>query len=96
MELITNLLSGGWGWLAGVGLAIVTVVATYFGGKKVGTVQTQAKADVTAANKDADQVKASAEKRVETNKAVNNVHQNVSSLNGDDVDQRLRDRWTKN
>lgn len=95
MTLITGLLGDSWQWLIGLLGILVALVVSYFGGKKVGNVQTQAKADVVAANKDAEQVKATAAQRVETNKVVTGVRKNVNDLPDDTVDQQLRERWTK-
>lgn len=96
MEMVTALLGSSWHWLAAIGVVIAGLFASYFGGKKVGTVQTQAKADVTAAQKDAKRAEDSAAQRVSTTKAVENVRQDVNSMSDGAVDQRLRDKWTKN
>jgi len=80
--------------LAGLGV-LVTLVLSYFGGKKVGTVQTQAKADVVVAQKESVQAKEVAQQRVQTTKAVSDVRQDNRSLTDAAVDNQLRDQWTK-
>ncbi|MEZ3499643.1 hypothetical protein [Pantoea sp. KPR_PJ] len=58
MSLFTTLLSGGWQWIAAAGALIAALGASYFGGKKIGKVQQQAKADTESAKKEAAQTAA--------------------------------------
>lgn len=80
MTTITALFSG-WGTEILAGLAfIVALVVSYFSGKKIGTTQTQAKADVTAAKVESAQVSAVAEKQKENSEAAKNVTQSNAAL----------------
>ncbi|MCG7388019.1 MULTISPECIES: hypothetical protein [Pantoea] len=58
MSLFTALLTGGWHWIAVIGALIAALGASYFGGKKIGKVQQQAKADTESAKKEAAQTAA--------------------------------------
>ncbi|STV73919.1 Uncharacterised protein [Klebsiella pneumoniae subsp. rhinoscleromatis] len=49
MTDIISLLSGGWAYIAAGAAVAIALVASWFTGKKVGATQTQAKADVAAA-----------------------------------------------
>ena len=51
MTLITSLLGGSWHWLAALAGIVAALVASYFGGRKIGKVQQQAKSEVESANK---------------------------------------------
>lgn len=51
MTLITSLLGGSWHWLAALAGIVAALVASYFGGRKIGKVQQQAKSEVDSANK---------------------------------------------
>lgn len=93
MTTIMTLLFGGWQWIVGIGVAVVAFAGVYFGGKKIGTTQTQAKADVAAAEKDAAQTKAAAEQQVKTTTEAANVQETVNRLPDDDVDRQLREKW---
>ena len=62
---MTALLSEWWSEILACLAVVVALVASYFGGKKIGTTQTQAKADVTAAKVESAQVSAVAEKQKE-------------------------------
>lgn len=93
--MLETILSGGWGWLAGVGGVIAALLAAWFGGKKVATVQTQAKADVIAAQKEAESVKASSDAQQKVTKEVNNVRENVARIGDNDVDDQLRNKWKR-
>jgi len=90
MNEVLSLLSGGWNYIL-AGLAVVAAIAaSYFGGKKVGNVQTQAKADVTAAKVESAQVAAVAEKQKENVKVVKDVQTNNSALSDDAARAKLR------
>lgn len=58
MSLLITLLAGSWHWIAAIGAVIVAIGASYFGGKKIGKVQQQAKADTESAQKEAAQTAA--------------------------------------
>ncbi|AXF75422.1 hypothetical protein LU631_02640 [Erwinia tracheiphila] len=73
------------------GLAVVAALASaYIGGKKIGTTQTQAKADVKAAEVKSAQVAALAEKQKQNTQAVKDVQANNSSLSDSDARSKLR------
>lgn len=95
MSTILAMFSGGWGWLAAICTLAITMVAAWFGGKKIGTVQTQAKADVKAAEKDAAIVKASSNAQLKVTKEVADVQENVSRIGDNDVDEQLRNNWKR-
>ncbi|MBS0967706.1 hypothetical protein JK232_02255 [Nissabacter archeti] len=77
---MTALLSGWWSEIL-TGLAVVVaLVASYFGGKKIGTTQTQAKADVTAAKVESAQVSAVAEKQKENAQVAKDAQTNNAAL----------------
>lgn len=90
MTTITALLSGWWTEIL-AGLAVVAaLVSAYFGGKKIGTTETQAKADVTAAKVESAQVSAVAEKQKENTQAVKDVQQSNSALSDSDARSKLQ------
>lgn len=91
MTTITALLSGWWTEIL-AGLAVLAaLVSAYFGGRKIGTTETQAKADVTAAKVESAQVSAVAEKQKENTQAVKDVQQSNSAL----TDSAARDKLSK-
>jgi len=51
MSFLLSLLSGSWHWLAAIGGVLAALAASYFGGKKIGKVQQQARADRINAEK---------------------------------------------
>ena len=80
MTTITALLSGWWTEIL-AGLAVIAaLVSAYFGGKKIGTTETQAKADVTAVKVESAQISAVAEKQKENSEAAKNVTQSNAAL----------------
>lgn len=90
MTTITALLSGWWTEIL-AGLAVVAaLVSAYFGGKKIGTTQTQAKADVQAAKVESAQVSAVAEKQKQNSEAAKNVQASNASLSDDDARSKLQ------
>lgn len=94
MSVITSALSGGWQWLAALGAVIVALVMSYFGGKKIGKVQTQAKADVEKADAKAETVKVSSEHE---NKVVGNANEaknETANRTDDELRNRMRDQYT--
>lgn len=90
MSFITELLSGGWHWLAAFVAVVVAIAASYFGGKKVGTTQTQAKADVQAAKVESQQVADVAKKQSENTEKANSVKQTNAALSDDAARNKLR------
>ena len=95
MTTILALMGSSWHWLAALTGVILALFASYFGGKKIGKVQTQAKADVEAEKVKAAEAVTAANARVTTTKAAQNVSKSVDDLSGSDVDKRLLDLWTK-
>jgi len=90
MTTITALLSGWWTEIL-AGLAVLAALASaYFGGKKIGTTQTQAKADVTAAKVESAQVAAVAEKQKQNVEITKDVQANNSALSDDAARAKLR------
>lgn len=82
MNLITN-----WWTEILAGLAIIAAfISAYFGGKKVGSVQAQAKADVAAAQVESKQVADVAKQQSDNAEKANEVRQSNAALT--DVDQR--------
>jgi len=55
MTFLTALLGGSWHWIAALGGVLAALVASYFGGKKIGKVQQKSKSDVEQADKAAAQ-----------------------------------------
>jgi hypothetical protein len=90
MTTITALLSGWWTEIL-AGLAVVAaLVSAYFGGKKIGTTETQAKADVTAAKVESAQVASVAQQQSENTEKANSVKQANAALSDDAQRDRLR------
>ncbi|MBZ6385133.1 hypothetical protein [Pantoea piersonii] len=75
--------------LAGVAV-LAAIAASYFGGKKIGTTQTQAKADVQAAKVESQQVADVAKKQSENTEKANSVKQNNAALSDDAARNKLR------
>lgn len=88
--MITSILSGGWGWLAAIGAALAALVATYFGGKKIGKTQTQAKADVQAAKVESENVAAVAKRQSDNQEKANDVKQSNAGLTDSAARERMR------
>lgn len=95
MGTIEALLSDSWSWVFGIFAALVALIGVYFGGKKVGTVQTQAKADVKEATLKTEAIKASSEHESKVVMVANDAKQNSSNLSDDAIRERMRDEWTK-
>lgn len=90
MTTITALLSGWWTEIL-AGLAVIAaLLSAYFGGKKIGTTQTQAKADVQAAKVESAQVSAVAAKQKENTEAAKNVTQSNAALSDDAARNKLQ------
>ena len=88
MTTIIALFSGWWNWILAALAILAAFLASYFGGKKVGTVQTQAKADVDAAQKDQQLAQKSSDRQTEIIREVKDVQQS----NNADSDSAARDR----
>lgn len=95
MATILTLLGSSWHWIAALAAVVAALFASYFGGKKIGKVQTQAAADVEAEKVKSAEVVTAANVRVQTTKAAQNVSESVNDMSGSDVDKRLLDKWTK-
>lgn len=87
---MTEIISSFGGYIAGTGAIIVAILAAWFGGKSKGTTETQAKADVKAANIETQQAQQITEKTQETIRVVKDVDQNNQSLSDDAARQRMR------
>ncbi|MDF7631443.1 hypothetical protein PUG46_19515 [Erwiniaceae bacterium L1_55_4] len=90
MTLITSLLAGSWHWIAALAAVVAALLASYFGGKKVGNVQTQAKADVKAAEVKSEQVQAVAKKQSDNTEKANSVKQANAALSDSAQRDKLR------
>lgn len=90
MNTFMALFSGSWHLLAGIGVVIAAVVASWFGGKKIGKVQEKSRADVDAAKNETARVSAVANKQDENIKEAKNVQAINHSLNDDDARDKLR------
>ena len=90
MTAILSLLSGGWKWLAAVGGIAAAIAASYFGGKKVGNVQTQAKADVETAKQETQQAEATAQAESDNAKVAKSVQQENASVTDDNARSRMQ------
>ncbi|MGG6193041.1 hypothetical protein ACQV2B_02940 [Pantoea allii] len=88
--MIASFIAEFWNYIL-AGLAVIAAgITAYMGGKKVGTVQTQAKADVAAAEKDKSQVEAVAKKQSDNVEIAKNVQSDNSSLSDDDARSKLQ------
>lgn len=88
--MIATFVAQFWNYIL-AGLALIAAgIAAYMGGKKVGTVQTQAKADVAAAEKDKSQVEAVAKKQSENVEIAKNVQSDNSSISDDAARSKLQ------
>ncbi len=81
--------------LAGIGLAIMLVLAAFGIGGMRGREKAEAKADKQRTDENAAATIAAAERRVEVTKEASNVQQTVSHMPDDDVDRELRDSWKR-
>ncbi|MFV5078301.1 hypothetical protein ACJ42O_017080 [Klebsiella pneumoniae] len=88
MTEILSLLSGGWAYIAAGAAVVIALVASWFTGKKVGSTQTQAKADVAAAQEVTKQAEAVTQQQADIVKVVKNVEQDNQSVS----DRAARDR----
>lgn len=79
-----------WNYLLAGAALIAALIASYFGGKKIGTAQTQAKADVKAAKVESQQVAEVAKKQSENTEKANSVKQANAALSDDALRNKLR------
>lgn len=86
MTLITSLLGGSWHWLAALAGIVAALVASYFGGRKIGKVQQQARSEVDSANKAAVQAVAVNQQQQQLREEAKRVE--ASNLNLDDAAAR--------
>lgn len=90
MELITSLFIGGTAWAAALIAGALALIATYFGGRKIGKTQEKAKADVAAAKVESQQVAAASEKQQQATKAAKDVTIENQSVSDDAARERLQ------
>ncbi|QZA70443.1 hypothetical protein AH03_30 [Erwinia phage AH03] len=95
MATLTALVSGGWGWIAAVFAGLVALFGVYFGGKKIGSTQTQAKADVAAAEVKTEAVKVAAKHESEVVTNANTAKVETAGRTDDELRDRMRDQYTK-
>lgn len=88
MTEILSLLSGGWSYVIAACAALVAVGAAWFTGKKIGSTETQAKADVSTAQEQTKQAQQVTQKQTEIVKVVKDVEQKANS----DTDSAARSR----
>ncbi|MEM6051201.1 hypothetical protein AAH450_11585 [Erwinia sp. P7711] len=91
MSTFFALFSGSWHILAGIGVVLMALIVSWFGGKKIGKVQQKARSDVAAAQEESDRIAIVANKQIQDIKAVKNVHESNNMLNDDDARNKLRD-----
>lgn len=91
MTAILALFSGWWNWILAALAILAAFLASYFGGKKVGTVQTQAKADVDAAQKDQQLMQKSSDRQTEIIRVVKDAQQESASDSDSAARQRMRE-----
>ncbi|MGB9098120.1 hypothetical protein [Erwinia sp.] len=91
MNTLLSLFTGGWHSLAAIGVVIAALIASWFGGKKIGKVQQQARSDVTAAQQEAERVAAVANKQAQNSQEVKDVQDRNNVLSDDAARNKLRD-----
>lgn len=91
MSTFLSLFNGSGHLIAGIGVVIAAIVASWFGGKKTGKVQQKAKADVQAAKVESAQISAVAEKQAKNSEEAKNVQAANNALNDDDARRKLRE-----
>lgn len=90
MELITSLFSSAGGWAAALIAGALALIATYFGGRKIGKTQEKAKADVAAAKVESQQVAAASDKQQQASKAAKDVNIENQSVSDSAARERLQ------
>ena len=86
MTFLTTLLGGSWHWLAALAGVIAALAASYFGGKKIGKVQQQSKAEAKSAEETAAQAVAVNQQQQQLREEARRVE--TSNLNLDDAAAR--------
>lgn len=86
MSFLLSLLADSWHWLAALFGIIAALVASYAGGKKIGKVQQQAKADTERAEKTAAQAVAVNQQQQQLREEARRVE--ISNSNLDDAAAR--------
>ncbi|HBX2503040.1 hypothetical protein ACRFDV_05890 [Klebsiella pneumoniae] len=81
--------------LAGIGLAIMLVLAAFGIGGMRGREKAEAEAEKKRTYENATATKAAAERRVEVTREASNAQQTVNHMPDDDVDRELRANWTR-
>lgn len=90
MTAATALLSGWWAEIL-AGLAVLAAMfGSYFGGKKIGTTQAKAEAEVKAAQVESRQVAEVAKKQSENSEAAKNVTQSNAAISDDAARNKLQ------
>ncbi|MET3815352.1 hypothetical protein [Pantoea sp. UYEF8] len=90
MTTLVNLFAGGWNYIIAF-LALIAAAATaYFSGKSKGKTEEKAKADVTAAKVESQQVSDVAKVQAINTEKANSVKENNSSLSDDAARDKLR------
>lgn len=87
MSELFAMLSVGWAWIVAAAGALIAV---YFGGKKIGSTQAQAKADVVAAEKSKAESDAVAKQQAEYAEKAKDVKDENASVSDDAARDRLR------
>lgn len=90
MELIASFFSGRTGWAAALIAGALALIASYFGGRKIGKTQEKAKADVAAAKVESQQVAEASEKQQQATKAAKDVSIENQSVSDDAARERLQ------
>ena len=96
MNTLRSLFTGSWHGLAAIGVVFAALIASWFGGKKIGKVQQKATSDVTAAKQEADRVAIVANKQALDIKEVKNVQDSNNVLTDDAARNKLRDSTWNN
>lgn len=89
-ELISSLFSSFGSYIAGAVAIVIGLFLAWSGGKSKGTTETQAKADVKAANIETQQAQHITEKTQETIRVVKDVEQDNQSISDSAARQRMR------
>lgn len=90
MSALIELFSSGWQWILGaIGIG-GALLLTWFTGKKTGSTEAKAKADVEAAQENEKQAQAVTEKQAEIVKVSKNVEQQNNSLGDDAARSRMQ------
>ncbi|WP_034915641.1 hypothetical protein [Erwinia sp. 9145] len=91
MSLLLSLFSGSWHLLAGIGVVIMALAASWFGGKKTGRVEEKARAEVSETKNELSRISAVAKKQAENSEEAKNVQANNNALSDDAARNKLRE-----